>query len=120
MAALEIFLLRSTGNDDKITIIPVLDSFKITYSDCRVNNVVHFFYATEQEVMRYVEDLFYLLTNDSDPFRSIQFCFPCFPAVLFKISEFNTLPVRKTIQDRLYDTLQNWPEKFRSATLGIF
>lgn len=118
-APLEIFLVRKNGSDDTIFITPVVDSFKVMYTDTRCKTT-HFFYANESEVMRYVEDLFYLLTNDSDPFHAIQFSFPCFPSVMFKIAEFNTVAVRKTIQDRLYDTLVNWPEKFRSASLGIF
>ena len=118
-AQLEIHLLRKTGHDDIITIHPVMDTFKISYSDKSVNNVAHFVYANEEEVVRYVEDLFYLLVDDHDGFTHIQFSFPCFPAVLYKIPEFDTIVIRRTIRDRLIATLSNWPEKFRSQQLGI-
>lgn len=106
-----IHLLRESGGDDVINIVPSLDLFKISYRD----NGSHssFVYAGVEEVVRYVEDLFYLLPDDSAPFKSIQFTFPCFPQVIYKIQEFDTSVIRRTIRDRLVATLMNWPEKVR-------
>ena len=117
--SLEIRLLRKVGNDDVISITPVVDSYKITYNDGHSNSI-HFFYANQQEVVRYVEDLFYLLVDDIDPFTSIQFLFPCFPSVLYRIPDFDKSHIRRTIRDRLVATLQNWPERFRSISMGMY
>jgi len=105
-----IHLLRTVGQDDIIKISPSLDLFKITYTD---RNTGHssFFYADTEECIRYVEDLFYLLVDDVDPFSKIQFTFPCFPAVIYNVPEFNTTVIRRTIRERLAATLHNWPEK---------
>ena len=116
---LEIRLLRKVGNDDIITISPVVDSYKITFND-GLSKSTHFFYANGQEVIRYVEDLFYLLVDDIDPFTSIQFLFPCFPSVMYKIPDFDMSHIRRTIRDRLVATLHNWPERFRSVSMGIY
>jgi len=116
---LEIRLLRKEGSDDIICISPVVNAFKISYTD-GVAKSNHFFYANDQEVVRYVEDLFYLLVDDIDPFTSIQFLFPCFPSVLYKIPDFDMSHIRRTIRDRLVATLYNWPERFRSTAMGFY
>jgi len=119
IARLEIRLLRKNdAEDDIISVIPVVDSFKLSYID-GISNIHHFFYANEEEVVNYVEDLFYLLADDNEPFNYIQFTFPCFPAVIYKIPEFNMSHIRRTIRDRLKAVLNNWPEKFRSISSGI-
>jgi hypothetical protein len=106
-----IHLLRNNAAaDDVIKISPSLDLFKITYSD-RSSGHSSFFYTDAAECIRYVEDLFYLLEDDADPFAKIQFTFPCFPAVIYNVPEFNTTVIRRTIRERLAATLHNWPEK---------
>ena len=105
-----IHLIRSVGQDDVISISPSLDLFKITYTD-RNAGYSSFFYANETDCVRYVEDLFYLLGDDAEPFSRIQFSFPCFPAVIYNVSDFNTTVIRRTIRERLEATLYNWPEK---------
>jgi hypothetical protein len=107
-ARISIFLTRYSGDDDKITITSIGEDFKILYVDgiCKTS---HFVYSTESEVMAYVEDLFKLLADDADPFRAIQFSFPCFPSVLYKIPDFSAN--RAAIRDRLISTLRNWPER---------
>jgi len=113
MSSIFIHLLRNTGKDDVITISPSIDLFKISYLD-GVSNVRHFIYANENDCVRYVEDLFYLLVDDTDPFTKIQFTFPCFPSVIYKVPDFDTDIIRRTIRDRLIATLVNWPEQVRS------
>ena len=119
LAQLQIRLLRNIGSDDVINISPVVDTFKLSYIDGQTNSH-HFFYANHEEIVRYVEDLFYLLVDDNDPFVKIQFTFPCFPSVIYKIPEFDVSHIRRTIRDRLIATLNNWPEKLRSVVHGIF
>lgn len=104
-------------DDIRIRIDPSGDDFKITYTD-KKTKLTHFVYSTAEEVVRYVEDLFYLLPYDSDPFHKIQFEFPCFPELIFPISEFNNDIVRKTIRDRLWSVLSNWPERLRTGFLN--
>lgn len=117
---LEIYLLRANGSDDCIEIKPVVDAYKISYTDKRVNNVSHFFYANEHETVTYLEDLFDLLVVDRDPFTFIQFSFPCFPAVMYSIEELKNLSTRRTIIDRFSSTIRNWPERFRSFSRGVY
>jgi hypothetical protein len=119
VAQLEIRLLRNTGDDDIIKISPVVDAFKLSYIDGMTKSH-HFFYANHEEIVSYVEDLFYLLVDDSDPFVKIQFTFPCFPSVMYKIPDFDVSHIRRTIRDRLIATLNNWPENLRSTINGIF
>ena len=116
-AKISIFLARRTGADDEICITPIMNDFKILYFD-GVSRSTHFVYASESEVIAYVDDLFNLLVDDLiDPFKSIQFTFPCFPSVLYKVPEFSNDANRSAIKDRLISTLRNWPETVRS--LGI-
>ena len=117
MAKISIFLARRIGADDEISITPILDDFKIVYHD-GFAKTTHFVYASESEVIAYVDDLFNLLIDDViDPFKSIQFTFPCFPSVLYKVPDFSNDANRYAIKDRLISTLRNWPESVRS--LGI-
>jgi hypothetical protein len=116
-AKISIFLARRVGADDEISITPIMDDFKIVYYDGFAKST-HFVYASESEVIAYVDDLFNLLIDDViDPFKSIQFTFPCFPSVLYKVPDFSNEANRYAIKDRLISTLRNWPESLRS--LGI-
>lgn len=118
VAHLSIVITRSgtTAHDITVKISPILDDFKITYTDAK-SGFTHFTYNSCAEVVRYVEDLFYLLPNDTDPFEKIQFNFPCFPEVMFDVATFNTDVVRKTVRDRLRSVLHNWPENYRVGYL---
>jgi hypothetical protein len=117
-AKISIFLTRRAGADDEISITPVMDDFKILYFD-GIAKSTHFVYASESEVIAYVDDLYNLLVDDViDPFKSIQFTFPCFPSVLYKVPDFSNQANRAAIRDRLISTLRNWPEAVRS--LGLF
>jgi len=119
VAQLDIVITRRGGSesdDIRVRIVPSVNEFKLTYTDKRAN-FTHFVYSTAEEVVRYVEDLFYLLPNDTDPFDKIQFNFPCFPELMFPIATFDTDVVRKTVRDRLCATLHNWPENYRVGYL---
>lgn len=108
-AKINIYLFRSNGPEDEITITPMMNFFKILYHD-GLSKSSHFVYANESETIAYVDDIFLLLRDDIvDPFRLVQFTFPCFPSVLYKIAEFNP-DMRQGIRDRLISVLRNWPE----------
>lgn len=123
VARISIFLARraSLNNaerpDDEITITPIADDFKIVYKD-GPTKIVHFVYASENEVLAYVDDLFRLLQDDVvDPFKSIQFVFPCFPSVLYNMSDLNNNTIRHAVRDRLLSVIRNWPETLRTGLL---
>jgi len=106
---INIYLFRNNGPEDEITITPMMNFFKILYHD-GLSKSSHFIYANESETIAYVDDIFLLLRDDIvDPFRLVQFTFPCFPSVLYKIAEFNP-DMRQGIRDRLISVLRNWPE----------
>jgi hypothetical protein len=105
-------------HDDVITVTPFMDEFKIQYTN-KNEKIKHFHYCSDEQVVKYVEDLFYLLPSDNvDGFAYIQFDFPCFPAVMFSVAEFDNKVVRHTIRDRLWAVLQNWPEKVRYESVA--
>lgn len=60
--------------------------------------------------MRYVLDLMYLLPLDREPYRQIQFNFPCFPTLIYNISDMTNLTINVSIQERLRALFDNWPE----------
>lgn len=103
---------NNASSDDVIRITPFMDEFKIEFVG-RVDKIKHFHYATQEQTVQYVGDLLYLLPNDADPYVNMQFDFPCFPSVMFKVADLDDKIVRHTVIDRLNSTLDNWPEKVR-------
>ena len=114
VTSLKITLHRNgdANSDDVIRITPFMDEFKIEFVG-RVDKIKHFHYATQEQAVQYVGDLLYLLPNDADPYENMQFDFPCFPSVMFKVADLDDKTVRRTVRDRLTATLENWPEKVR-------
>jgi hypothetical protein len=101
----------SSDNDDVITIAPTgLGNYRIDYRS-KPENTRHFIYCERDNVIRYVEDLFYLLPSDTQPFSHIQFNFPCFPLVIYKVTDVNSNVIRQSVLFRLRELLDNWPEK---------
>ena len=101
----------SHENDDVITIAPTgMGDYRIDFRS-KPEGTHHFIYHEGEDVMRYVEDLFYLLPTDAMPFTHMQFNFPCFPSVIYKMADADTNVVRHTVKDRLRSLLDNWPEK---------
>jgi len=109
---------KNSESDDVIRITPFMDEFKIEFVG-RVDKLKHFHYATQEQTVQYVGDLMYLLPNDSDPYEFMQFDFPCFPSVMFKVSDLDDKTVRRTVRDRLTSTLENWPEKVRYSSRSV-
>ena len=118
LAKINVYLFRYSGPEDEISIMPILNYFKIIYHD-GISKSTHFFYANESETIAYVDDIFQLLRDDVvDPFKMIQFTFPCFPSVLYKVAEFNP-EMRQGIRDRLISVLRNWPESMTTYMSSI-
>lgn len=117
MSVLSIHLIRRDhiafeDSDDKIKIRPVMDLFHVSYTTSRFT---HFMYCTRDEALRYVVDLLYLLPADRDPYRHVQFNFPCFPSFIYQLCDLTNLTINMSIQERLKALFDNWPE-VRSAT----
>ena len=111
MVDFSIFLIHGVQGraDDVIRVRPLMDRFRITYTS-RHSNVNHFMYYTKEETYRYIDDLMRLLPFDAEPFTSIQFNFPCFPVLLYRVDALHNQHVRYTIIDRMVALLDNWPE----------
>jgi hypothetical protein len=110
MGDFSIFLIYGQGrSDDVIRIKPMMDRFRVNYVSVS-NNVNHFMYCTHEQAFRYVDDLLYLLPSDAEPFSSIQFNFPCMPALMYRLADIRTTEVRYSLRDRVAALLDNWPE----------
>ena len=111
MGDFSIFLIYGQGrSDDVIRIKPMMDRFRVNYVS-RHNNVNHFMYCTNEQAFRYVDDLMYLLPPDAEPFSSIQFNFPCMPALMYRLADLrNNADIRYSLRDRVAALLDNWPE----------
>lgn len=51
-----------------------------------------------EELDVYVESLFVLLSRDRDPFRSIEFQIPCFPALQYTVKDLQRGKIRNTLK----------------------
>ncbi len=89
--------------DDRIAIVPLGEnSYGIYYmaSDFE-NKMSHYADLTGDELDKYLHNLFYLLTCDRDPFRSIQLNVPCMPTILLLVEDLK----RKGVKNCLYEIL---------------
>jgi hypothetical protein len=111
MSELSILLIHPNNNcqNDTITIKPIMDRFRINYNSTYYG-INHFMYCTDAETFRYVDDLMYLMPSDIYTYTNVQFNFPCFPPLFYRICDFDNQIVRRTIRDRLVSILLNWPE----------
>jgi hypothetical protein len=112
MSVLSIHLIRHDNvafedSDDKIKIRPIMDLFHVSFITSRFT---HFMYCTRDEALRYVADLLYLLPADRDPYRHIQFNFPCYPSLIYQMGDLTNLTINVSIQERLKALFDNWPE----------
>lgn len=112
MSILSIHLIRHDhvafeDSDDKIKIRPIMDLFHVSFITSRFT---HFMYCTRDEALRYVADLLYLLPADRDPYRHIQFNFPCYPSLIYQMGDLTNLTINVSIQERLKALFDNWPE----------
>lgn len=85
--------------DDKIAIVhDVDDVYHLYYKDANMKeDVSHFKLLTGDELDVYLESLFFLLTHDSDPFRSVQLNIPCMPCLLYRVEDLKKLKLRETL-----------------------
>lgn len=86
--------------DDQIAIVEAgADFYELYYhsGDWESRSTAHFSQLNGDELDNYLYSLFFLLSRDADPFRSIQFNLPCMPAILLEISELKKKGVREAL-----------------------
>ena len=106
---ISIRLLRSgadnmdTSRDDQIAIVEQLNNeYDVYYhsgdwSD-KSEKMAHFVQMNGLDLDQYLESLFFLVSRDADPFRSIQFNIPCMPAILISVDDMRKKGVREALQ----------------------
>ena len=94
---------KDEERDDRIAIVPLGDdSYGVYYTSADWNSqITHYVDLTGDELDTYIENLFFLLTRDRDPFRSIQLNVPCMPAILFLVSDLKKSGVKNHLREVL-------------------
>lgn len=100
--SIQIRLTRNDNptNDDRI-VIKYKDEnmYQIFFQDGNMmKSVTYCTVLSGEELDVYVESLFSLVARDRDPFRSIEFQIPCFPALQFEVDDMRKGKVRKALQ----------------------
>lgn len=98
-------LLRADGsssgeNDDQIVIEDQGDNvYHVYFRDATWDNqkTAHMVVLSGEELDTYLEGYFFLLTRDSQPFRSIQLNIPCLPIIMFKIEDLKKKSIRNCL-----------------------
>lgn len=105
---IQIRLIRSTEldnekADDRICIVySGEDSFTLYYKDANATrNLTHLCNFTGDDLDTYLRNLFFLLTRDRDPFRSIQFNIPCCPTILLLMDDLRKKGVKEALNEIL-------------------
>ena len=89
-----------SDTDDRIAIVHEgEDTYSLYYRDSDMKNKTscHYKILDGAELDTYIENLFFLLTRDKDPFRSIQFNIPCMPGFIFTIDDLKSKGLRKAL-----------------------
>ena len=102
---ISIRLLRSgedsddKSRDDQIAIVEKgNDEFEVYYhSGDWEKKTAHFLQLSGEDLDQYLECLFFLLTRDSDPFRSVQFNVPCMPCIMLDMDDMRKKGVRSAL-----------------------
>ena len=90
--------------DDHLVIVDQGDNlYHVYYRDGTWDEkqTAHMIAVTADELDAYLENLFYLLARDCQPFRSIQLNIPCMPSVMLSIDSLK----KKSIRAALFDIL---------------
>jgi hypothetical protein len=101
--SIQIRLTRNDNeNQDDRIVIKYKDEniYQIYFQDGNTNAPTPTTWCTilsGEELDVYVESLFTLVSRDRDPFRSIEFQIPCFPALQYDVSDLKKTKIRDTI-----------------------
>ena len=91
---------KDAKKDDMICIdVQGEDLYHLYYrdGDMKDPDTAHMTALTGDELDSYLYSLFFLLTRDSDPFRSVQINVPCFPLILLDLPTLKKKSVRETL-----------------------
>ncbi len=86
--------------DDKITIVHQgEDLYHLYFRDGDwTTKTSHMTALSGDELDSYLESLFFLLTRDSQPFRSIQLNVPCMPTIMLRIDDLRKKGIRNCLR----------------------
>ena len=107
---IQIRLTRSSNEeeDDRIVIRHKDENmYQIFYRDGLMQNgITYITVISGDQLDVYIQSLFSLVARDKDPFRSIEFQIPCFPALQFDVTDMKKGNVRKALR-RVMPILQS-------------
>jgi hypothetical protein len=94
---------KNAERDDLIAIVPLdEDSYGVYYTSGDWDSqITHYVDLTGDELDTYIENLFFLLSRDRDPFRSLQVNIPCMPAVLLLVSDLKKNGIKRHLREIL-------------------
>jgi hypothetical protein len=94
---------ESGENDDMIAIVPQGDDlYHIYYKSGEwTDKTSHMTAFTGDELDNYLENFFFLITRDSQPFRSIQLNIPCMPPIMLRTEDFRKKGIRRSLRNIL-------------------
>jgi hypothetical protein len=99
----QIRLIRTPSDQLKDDTLAIEDAgggyFRLYYHDADFANtdLYHFVLLDAYELDTYINNLFYLLVNDRQPFHGIQFSIPCFPTILYRIEDLKKNGIRSSL-----------------------
>ena len=107
-----IFIRPNSTNDDVLSVVSTgtHGSFQCSYTD-KLSNLRNDFVATESELLDYIDSMFVLLTNDEEPFESVQLSSPVFPSVLLSPATLSRQDIQTEVYNIIRSTLRNWPTR---------
>ncbi len=99
---IQIRLTRSDDEDqdDRIVIrYKGEDCYQLFFRDGNmVTSTTYCTLLTSEELDVYIESLFVLLSRDRDPFQSIEFQIPCFPALQYTVEDMQNGKIRGALK----------------------
>lgn len=103
MNGITILLIRDVNNkkpDDTIVITPVANNVLIKYKDTNTVNDVpmkDYIILENSYLSSYIKNVGYMFLTDTEPFESIQFNFPGFPAFLATRESLSNIDTQNTL-----------------------
>ena len=99
-------LLRGSGNQNSDDLIAIVDQgddlYHLYYKDGDwKEETSHMTALSGDELDAYLANFFFLITRDSQPFRSIQLNIPCMPLIMLPIDDFKKKGIRRSLHTLL-------------------
>lgn len=95
-------LLRGNAEADQDDMISIVhqgdDLYHVYYKDGDwKEETSHMTALTGDELDSYLSNLFFLATQDTQPFRSIQLNIPCMPLIMLQVSDLKKKGIRRSL-----------------------